>query len=57
MNAQFIIASDSFTKKQLLEKGFTLLNENNDKAIFINDSNIMFDKKGLKYAYTNTLHF
>lgn len=56
-NAKFIKASDENTKKELLRLGFTMITEDENMAVFLNNRPIAFDNKKIKVAYSNTLTF
>lgn len=57
---QFILTLDKSVSEQLIHQGFTLLSDNNERYIFLNNSTLKFDKdedKNIltKMAYTNVL--
>lgn len=56
----FIYCVDEQLKTELINKGFKLLNQDKDKAVFIMDKNLKFnfdrvDKS--KFLFTNKLQF
>lgn len=60
---KFIYTMDKSIADRLKEQGFTLISDNNDDYIFINDSTLKFDNEETqkdvfsKIAYTNVLCF
>lgn len=50
----FIATHDATVKKELLQAGFTLIEENNGRYVFLNDKKMSFDKDGKVY-FTNRL--
>lgn len=57
MSSKFIIAADEQTINKLKEAGLVCISEDESTATFLNNSSLTFDKKGLKFAFTDTLTF
>lgn len=56
-NAKFIKVSDNDTKKELIRLGFTMITQDENMAVFLNDRSLTFDVNKMKVAYSNTLTF
>ena len=54
MKYNFIRTSDKSTKNKLLDEGFTLLSQDGNMFMFLNDKKITFDSKNVQY--TNMLN-
>lgn len=57
MNNKFIISNDKHTIESLKKAGLQCLSNNGTTAIFFNDGTFVFERKGLKLAYTDTIMF
>lgn len=57
MSGKFIVSTDKTTIDILKKSGLMCLSENDKSATFINNNAITFDKKGLKFAYTDVIMF
>jgi len=56
-NAKFIKVSDNDTKQELIRLGFTMITQDENMAVFLNDRQLTFDVNKMKVAYSNTLTF
>ena len=56
-NAKFIKVSDNDTKQELIRLGFTMVTQDENMAVFLNDRPLTFDVNKTKVAYSNTLTF
>lgn len=57
MNNKFIISNDKHTIESLKKAGLQCLSNNGTTAVFFNDGAFVFERKGLKLAYTDTIMF
>lgn len=58
-NKNFIITTDEKTRETLILNGFTEVNDNSGKYVFVNEPKklVKFDYSKLKISFTNKLYF
>jgi hypothetical protein len=55
MSQKFIQTTDKETRNILLSNGFIEISKSYGVYVFLNDRKMNFDKKNLKYTYTNKI--